>query len=172
LGGAIAHDMLADHHRHSDAAVLTAFGDPGLLGARELFDIPVVGLAEAPMLMACMLGRRFAIVTFTKALTPWYEECVDMHDLSNRCAGVRALSGAPATVAKVGDENEDPLIELITKTISEGQADVIILGGAPLAGVADKIKARVSFPFPWWIQFRRPLSRRRCSAHLTRESLP
>jgi 5-methylthioadenosine/S-adenosylhomocysteine deaminase len=29
-----------------------------------LFDVPIVGLAEAAMLSACMLGRRFSIVTF------------------------------------------------------------------------------------------------------------
>ena len=138
--------MLADHHHNADAAILAAFGDPGLFGARELFDIPVVGLAEAAMLTACMLGRRFAIVTFTSALAPWYEECVDMHGLSNRFAGVRALSGALASVANVGDENEELLIDLITKTISEGQADVLILGGAPLAGFADKIKDRIPLP--------------------------
>ena len=40
-----------------DAAIVAAFGDPGLGGARELFDFPVVGMAEAAMLMACMLGR-------------------------------------------------------------------------------------------------------------------
>src|SRR5215831_5159164 len=54
IGGAIALEMLADRHRDFDAAVIAAFGDPGLFGARELFDIPVVGMAEASMLTACM----------------------------------------------------------------------------------------------------------------------
>jgi Asp/Glu/hydantoin racemase len=89
IGGAIALEMLAEHHRDFDAAIIAAFGDPGLFGARELFDLPVVGLAEASMLTACMLGRRFAIVTFARALGPWYEDCVEMHGLSGRCAGVR-----------------------------------------------------------------------------------
>lgn len=146
IGGAIALEMLADHHHQADAAILAAFGDPGLFAARELFDIPVVGLAEAAMLTACMLGRRFAIVTFASALLPWYEECVDMHGLSNRCAGIRALSGRLASVANVGDEKEALLIELVTKTIPEAQADVLILGGAPLAGFADKIRALIPVP--------------------------
>ena len=49
IGGAIALEMLADHHAGVDAAIIAAFGDPGLLGARELFDLPVIGLAEAAM---------------------------------------------------------------------------------------------------------------------------
>lgn len=47
IGGAIALEMLAEHHSTVDAAIIAAFGDPGLFGARELFDIPIVGLAEA-----------------------------------------------------------------------------------------------------------------------------
>ncbi|MFN8992208.1 MAG: aspartate/glutamate racemase family protein, partial [Pseudomonadota bacterium] len=56
IGGAIALEMLAELHETVDAAVIAAFADPGLGGARELFSIPVIGLAEAGMLTACMLG--------------------------------------------------------------------------------------------------------------------
>jgi allantoin racemase len=71
IGGAIALEMLAEQHGNVDAAIIAAFGDPGLFAARETFDIPVIGLAEAAMLTACMAGRRFAIVTFAQALGPW-----------------------------------------------------------------------------------------------------
>ena len=83
--------MLAETHNEVDAAIIAAFGDPGLFGARELFDIPVVGMAEAAMLTACMLGRRFAIVTSRghSALVPGM---IEMHGLVQRCAGVRMLS--------------------------------------------------------------------------------
>ncbi|HWE15762.1 MAG TPA: aspartate/glutamate racemase family protein [Hyphomicrobiaceae bacterium] len=146
IGGMIAIEMLAEHHEQADAAILAAFGDPGLFGARELFDIPVVGLAEAAMLTACMLGRRFAIVTFASTLASWYEDCIEMHGLGNRCSGVRALSGAFASVVDVADQKEAPLVELMTNTVAEVGADVLILGGAPLAGLADRIKTRVPVP--------------------------
>lgn len=146
IGGAIALEMLAEHQAEADASILAAFGDPGLFGARELFDIPVVGLAEAAMLTACMLGRRFAIVTFAGTLASWYEDCVEMHGLAGRCAGIRTLSGAFASAADVADEKEAELVELMTHTASEARADVLILGGAPLAGLADRIKTRIPVP--------------------------
>lgn len=93
IGGAIALEMLAEHHRSVDAAIIAAFGDPGLLAAPALFDIPVVGMAEAAMLTACMLGRRFAIVTFAPALGPWYREGVEMHGLASRCAASARSTG-------------------------------------------------------------------------------
>ena len=91
IAGAIALEMLAACHDQHDAAIIAAFGDPGLGGARELFSLPIVGLAEAGMLMACTLGRRFSIVTFAAALEPWYHECVEWHGLGGRCASIRTL---------------------------------------------------------------------------------
>ena len=109
IGGAIALEMLAERHKDYDAAIIAAFGDPGLFGARELFDIPVVGMAEASMLTACMLGRRFAIVTFARALGPWYQECVDLHGLTGRCAGIRMLDDPFQSIGDVQDEKESLL---------------------------------------------------------------
>jgi len=146
IGGAIALEMLAEHHRSADAAIIAAFGDPGLMGARELFDIPVIGMAEAAMLAACMAGRRFAIVTFATALGPWYEECVEMHGLTGRCAGIRMLDGAFKAISDVQEEKEALLVELAQRTVAETAADVIILGGAPLAGLAAKVKDRITVP--------------------------
>lgn len=146
IGGAIALEMLAEHHETVDAAVIAAFGDPGLMGARELFDIPVIGMAEAAMLTACMLGRRFGIVTFARALGPWYAECVAMHGLEGRCAGIRMLDEGFADIADVQDEKEAVIVELARRAVVEDEADCVILAGAPLAGLAARVADRIPVP--------------------------
>ncbi|ETR74959.1 Asp/Glu/hydantoin racemase [Afipia sp. P52-10] len=146
IGGAVALELLAEHHRQVDAAIIAAFGDPGLFAARELFDIPVVGMAEAAMLTACMAGRRFAIVTFAQALGPWYEECVRAHGLWDRCAGIRMLDDPFRAVSEVGTEKEDLLVELAKQTIAERDADVLIFAGAPLSGLAERVAGRIPVP--------------------------
>jgi len=146
IGGAIALEMLAAADSGVDAAIIAAFGDPGLFGARELFDIPVVGLAEAAMLTACMLGRRFSIVTFARALAPWYQECVTMHGLDARCAGIRTLDGTFQSISNVQAEKEDMLVSLANRAVEQDDADVVILSGAPLAGLADKVRDRIPVP--------------------------
>jgi Asp/Glu/hydantoin racemase len=146
IGGAVALEMLAEHHGSVDAAIIAAFGDPGLMGARELFDIPVIGLAEAAMLTACMLGRRFSIVTFARALGPWYQECVDMHGMGARCAGIRMLDGTFRSVSAVQEEKEDLLVDLANRAVAEDQSDVVILAGAPLSGLAAKVADRIPVP--------------------------
>jgi Asp/Glu/hydantoin racemase len=146
IGGAIALEMLAEHHHEVDAAIVAAFGDPGLFGARELFDIPIVGMAEAAMLTACMLGRRFSIVTFAQALGPWYRECMEMHGMRERCAGIRMLLGGFRSISEVQEEKEALLVELANAAVEQDDADVVILSGAPLAGLAAKVKERVPVP--------------------------
>ncbi|MBX9827490.1 MAG: aspartate/glutamate racemase family protein [Xanthobacteraceae bacterium] len=146
IGGAVALEMLAEEHHGVDAAIIAAFGDPGLFGARELFDIPVVGLAEAAMLTACMLGRRFAIVTFARALGPWYRECVEMHRLGERCAGIRMLDGTFGSITQVQEEKEALLVELANRAVRDDEADVIILAGAPLSGLAGRVRDRIPVP--------------------------
>lgn len=146
IGGATAMEMLADHHAGADAAIIAAFGDPGLLGARELFDIPVIGMSEAAMLTACMLGHRFAIVTFAAALRGWYRDCVDLHGMGYRCTGIHALDQSFASISNVQEEMEDLLVALANRAVESDDADVVILAGAPLAGLAQRVRARIPVP--------------------------
>lgn len=146
IGGAVALEMLAESHRDFDAAIIAAFGDPGLGGARELFSIPIVGLAEAGMLVACTLGRKFSIVTFATALEPWYRECVEWHGLTARCASIRTLDSAFRSIDDVQSEKENELVALAMHSVEQDGADVILLAGAPLAGLAPKVGDRLPVP--------------------------
>jgi allantoin racemase len=145
IGGAIALEMLAEIEGF-DAAILAAFGDPGLLGARELFDFPVIGVSEAAMLTACMLGGQFLIVTFASALCGWYRDCVAMHRLESRCAGVVALDRSFGSLEDARETNWLALVDLANKAIAERDADVAILAGAPLAGLATRARDLIHVP--------------------------
>jgi allantoin racemase len=146
IGGAIALEMLAEKHQHIDAAIIAAFGDPGLGAARELFAMPVVGMAEAAMLTACMLGRNFAIVTFSDGLVAWYNECLDWNGLRGRCAGIFSLQGSFRAIADVQDEKAEAILALVHAVVKDHGADVVILAGAPLSGLADKLRERAPVP--------------------------
>lgn len=146
IGGAIALEVLAEHQQGTDAAIIAAFGDPGLHAARELFDFPVVGMAEAAMHAACLLGRRFGIVSFARAFGPWYADCVAQNGMSERCSGIRMLDGVVKSVSDVQSEKEALLVDLANRAVTEDGADVVILAGAPLAGLAPKVADRIPVP--------------------------
>lgn len=145
IGARAVLELFADHAAGMDAAVVAAFGDPGLGAARELLAIPVVGMAEATMLTACMLGRRFAIVTFSPTLGPWYQEAVDGNGLAGRCSGVHCLDEPFADIAGVAREKAARLVALCAQAVAAG-AEVCILGGAPLAGLAAEVAGEVPVP--------------------------
>jgi Asp/Glu/hydantoin racemase len=152
IGGAVFLEMLAESQGTCDAAICAAFGDPALGGARELFDFPIVGMAEAAMLVACTLGRSFSIVSFSKSLEPWFAEIVGWHGLTGRCAAIRMLDGGFRSIADVQEEKEQLLVDLANRTVAENGADVVILAGAPLSGLANKIADKVPVPLVDGIQ--------------------
>jgi allantoin racemase len=146
IGGAAALEMLAEREGSFDAAILAAFGDPGLGGAREMMERPVVGLAEASMLTACMLGGRFSIVSFSPTLGPWFAECVEQHGLRRRLASIRLLDSPFSALGAVREEKESLLVELSRRAVEEDGADVVVLAGAPLAGLAARVRDRIDVP--------------------------
>ena len=145
IAAVVVLEMLAEHGPAFDVAIIAAFADPGLGAARELFPFPVVGLAEAAMLSACMLGGSFGVVTFTPALEAWYTECIAGHGLQARCAGVFTLDTPFLAIETVQTEKADALVAL-AHTAIVGGADVIVLAGAPLSGLAASVRDRIPVP--------------------------
>lgn len=139
VAGTIVLEMIVQHISEVDAVVIAAYGDPGLRAARELFDIPVVGMAEAAMLTACMLGTTFSLVTFSQDLVPWYRESVGMAGLQSRLASIRVPPAKFRSVLDVQSELRAPLLAEVADAAKHDQADVVILGGAPLAGLASEL---------------------------------
>ena len=139
-------DALAEHGSDCDAVIVAAFGDPGLAAAKELMDIPVVGVSEAAFLFAYTLGRRYAIICLTPRLRTWYIECAKEHDLLARMASARALPRPVADITRAHDECREAVIEECRQAIDEDDAEVIILGGGPIAGLARDIADVIPVP--------------------------
>lgn len=129
-----------------DAAIIACFGDPGLEAAKERAGVPVVGISEAAFHAAAMLGRRFGVVSFTRALQPMFEDCLARHGLAGRCAGFRMgpeFAGDPATVA---EDRAAVLEALIADSVRLDGAEAVILAGGPLAGLARTLAPRAPVP--------------------------
>ena len=53
-----------------DGVAIACFGDPGLDLVRARVHVPVVGIAESAILLACAMGRRFSIVAASESAVP------------------------------------------------------------------------------------------------------
>lgn len=129
-----------------DAAVIACFGEPGLFAARELFDFPVVGMAEAAMVTACQLGRRFAILTAGARWPAMLDDLIDDYGLRDRHAGTLALPVSGLQASRNREAAATALARLARRAEAEFDADVVILGGAGLAGFAPQLRTRCGLP--------------------------
>lgn len=129
-----------------DGAMLACFGDPGLLALRESADIPIAGMAEASCLLACSLGKRFSIITGGERWGPMLRECVASIGLTDRLASVRTVAPSGAEIAANPDAAYAMLAEACNAALRDDGADIIILGGAGLLGIADQIASQVPAP--------------------------
>lgn len=137
---------LAEHHRGHDAAVVAAFGDPGLEAAREMLSIPVVGLTESALMSAAMLGGRIGIVAISRRIRAWYRETVDRYGMESRLAGIRCLDEPLRDIGRVQQDKSEQLVTLCETAVSEDGADVLIIAGAPLAGLARQVENQIQVP--------------------------
>ncbi|WP_149537925.1 aspartate/glutamate racemase family protein [Siccirubricoccus phaeus] len=146
LSGPPILEALAARRGEYDAAVIAVFGDPALKAAKELLDVPVLGISEAAFHAACMLGTRFGIVSFTTALQPMFEDCLDQHGLRARCAGFRMGPPEAGYPAGFGVAERATLLALIRASVEQDGAEAVILAGGPLAGLAAVLQPEVKVP--------------------------
>jgi Asp/Glu/hydantoin racemase len=146
IGAWAAANLAAERAGSYDALVVAAFGDPGLAGIREAVDVPVVGLTEAALMSACMQGGRFSIVAISRRITAWYRECVQSHGLIDRLASIRCLDEPLRDVGQVQSDHAARLRELSRQAVEEDGADVIVIAGAPLAGLARSMRDEIGVP--------------------------
>lgn len=146
IGAYAAAQSAAEHLQGHDAVIVAAFGDPGLMALREVLPCPVTGLTEAALASACLLGQRFSIVAISNRIQAWYRETVHAYHLDGRLASIRSLSEPLADIGSVQLDQSEKLVRLAQRCVHEDGADVIVLAGAPLAGLARSIGHRLPVP--------------------------
>lgn len=146
IGAYATAQVAAEHASGHDAVIVAAFGDPGLAGLREVLPMPVLGLTESALASACLLGQRFSIVAISQRISAWYREVVEANGLIGRLASIRALDQPLAGIGSVQTDHGTALKALCERTVAEDGADVIVLAGAPLAGLARSLRGQLPVP--------------------------
>lgn len=146
VGAYATAQLAAEHCERFDAVVVAAFGDPGLTGLRELLPVPVTGMTEAALATAHLLGHRISIIAISQRIQAWYREVVESYGFGTRLASIRALDRPISAIGGVQQEHAEALQALAERAVAEDGAEVIILAGAPLAGLARTLHGRLPVP--------------------------
>jgi allantoin racemase len=125
--------------------VLACFGDPGLDAARELAAGPVIGIAEAAMHTATLVGRGFSVVTTLDRTRGRAWDLAARYAPPGACRGVHAcdipvldLEGDPAVLGRV--------VTLARAALERDGSDVIVLGCAGMADLCRAATAELGVP--------------------------
>lgn len=129
-----------------DGVVVAAFGDPGMPALKELTDVPVIGITEAALCAAALQGQRFSIIAISDRITAWYRDCVEHFGLGSRLASIRSINQSLKGIGTVQQDFKETLLALSRQAVAEDGADVVILAGAPLAGLARELDGQIPVP--------------------------
>ena len=77
--------------RGFDAFLIGNIGDPGIRAAREIANIPVLGLCETALHTACMMGRNFSLVTINDKFTPRIIDNVERYGVIGKMSAVHRM---------------------------------------------------------------------------------
>lgn len=83
--------LLDAERQGCDVALVLCGNDPVLRSGRSALRIPVIGITESAMLLACMLGRKFGVITMDDASVPIVEHNLESYGLSSRAIGARPV---------------------------------------------------------------------------------
>ncbi|MPQ98894.1 aspartate/glutamate racemase family protein [Modestobacter sp. I12A-02628] len=129
-----------------DGHVIACFGDPGLDAAREVARGPVVGIAEAAMHLATMLGRGFSVVTTLGRTRARAQELAVRYGMAEACRAVRACEVPVLELDGPGSAAEQRVLAECRAALAEDDADVIVLGCAGMADLTVRLGQRLGVP--------------------------
>ncbi|MFF1697317.1 aspartate/glutamate racemase family protein [Streptomyces sp. NPDC058257] len=127
-----------------DAVVMAGFGEHGREGARELLDVPVVDITEAAAHLACLLGRRYGVVTTLDRARGQIEDSLHAAGVAQNCA---AVIGTGLGVLDLGDSEATVRAFLAAaERARDAGAEVLVLGCAGMTGLQEKVGAALDMP--------------------------
>lgn len=133
--------LVRENNDKCDAFIIACHCDPNMDAIKKITDKPVVGIGEASMRIASMLGHRFSIIQTTEESVPIKEALVRKYQLQDSLASVRA----PQDISPESN-NEEKYIKAARAAMAEDRADVIVLGCAGLTGLDKRMQKELGVP--------------------------
>jgi len=131
-----------------DGFIIACFGFELLAQAvRELTPKPVLSITEAAYYMACMLGRKFSVISSNSRWVSLLWDTIHYYGLDGRCASVRPANISANEVERVGREALfDRLVHVGRQALEEDGAEVICLGCAGWTQLDKRLEGELKAP--------------------------
>jgi allantoin racemase len=138
--------LAAEHAPGCDGVLMAISYDTGTRAVREMLDVPVLGMTEAALHAATLLGGRVGVILFGARVLGLYRDAIDATGLGGRIAGWRALESAKPYAPGDQSEVEEMIVAACADLVAHDGAEAIVLTGAVMAGVAAQLQPRIEVP--------------------------
>lgn len=131
------------------AVCIDTVSDSGLAALRSRLDIPVIAPGMSAFHMACMLGKKFSVITMWDEWFPLYEKTLTEYRLWERVASLRSINTRPDLKELLGGKEEVVFAKLeaeALKAMEEDGADVIVLGSTTMHQSHAYLSERLPIP--------------------------
>ncbi|RWR28388.1 aspartate/glutamate racemase family protein [Sinirhodobacter populi] len=139
-------EVLRGEAEGCDGYVIACFGDPGLAAAREVARGPVVGIAEAAMHAASLIGTGFSIVSMLERSRMTMEHLVHAYGMERRCRSIRMTDIPVLDLEIEGSDAQARIIAECRCAISEDHADCVLLGCGGMSDLMARVSAEIGAP--------------------------
>jgi allantoin racemase len=109
-----------------------------------LVDVPVVDITEAAAHLACLLGRRYGVVTTLERSCGQIEDSLELAGVGRNCA---AVVGTGLGVLDLGDaDRTEAAFVAAAERAREAGAEVLVLGCAGMTGLQRTVGEKLGLP--------------------------
>jgi allantoin racemase len=138
--------LAARHGGDADGVMIAVSFDTSLQALRELMPVPVVGMTEAAMLTAYLIGGRIGLVSLGRRVQPVYADLISSYDLRRRSAGWEVIDSKNAYSADDPTAIDPEVTDACHRLVEDAQADVIVLLGAVMSGTPRRLQPSIPVP--------------------------
>jgi allantoin racemase len=123
-------EVLIARRAEFDGFIIACYSNhPVIYAAREMLSQLVVGIKEASLYLACVVGRTFSVIGSVNRAISLFWDAIKAYGIEDRCASVRSTGTPVLALEGLGSVNvEELILAEARKAVKEDGAEVISLG--------------------------------------------
>jgi allantoin racemase len=134
----------AAESEHYSAAIIDCFGDPGLDAARELVEMPVIGVAQSACHLAAQIAPRFSIINTVPEFVHIDRELVVKYGVSQHVASVITIDIPVLALETQQKRTVTALAKATERAVREDGAQAVVLGCTGMSSLVAALKKQLA----------------------------
>jgi allantoin racemase len=147
LASVNVHERIVEAEKEGyDGVVIACYGDPGVEGAKELVDIPVVGITEASYAYARLLSTKFLVVVSAATAVPRQIRYIKSLGIPDFQYDVRPIGLTVLGVMSDRMSAKDLIANNCEIALKETNSELIVMGCSGFSGLRADLEKQLKVP--------------------------